>query len=561
MPLHGYTRMFERMLNHPKIKVMLQTDFREVREKIRFNRLIYTGPVDEFFDWQLRQAALPLAPLRAPHRRPGAVPARGRGQLSADGGIHPHHRVQAPDRPDGTRRPASPTNTRRMRAIPTTPSRGRRTRRSTSAMRHLPRRAAMSGSSAASPPTATTTWTRWWARRWRPSSASRRPCRHGVSVHEAGGGVEPPDLTSPPAGTERPRRRLLCGQACEESRRAPCITTSRSSCTRFASTRRTRGSATCCSSSSAAPTASSPPRCSTRSRASTATMPDRKDLLMDIGTEELSHLEIVGTLARLHLAPMKFNREAAEADPLIAIAGGGGVNLFNSHGKRLDGGLSQDHRRARRRPPQQHRGRGPRQDRLRAADQFLRRCRHQGRAAVPHDARNHPHEGLRRSARKHGEAALLDRPHRAERRPRQPVLQRLRPAQAIMGEIDTRGPWNEGGDWEFVQSPAAPAQNGGGGNGDGEQPQQSADAALESSIPAEPDAIHESLVDHLRDMLHAEKQLVKALAEDGEGRPCGAAQGRLRAPSGGDRSPRRAPQRDSSNCSAKARRAPSPAAA
>src|SRR5437868_15286879 len=29
--------------------------------------------------------------------------------------------------------------------------------------------------------------------------------------------------------------------------------------------------------------------------------PDRKDLLMDIGTEELSHLEVVGTLARMHL--------------------------------------------------------------------------------------------------------------------------------------------------------------------------------------------------------------------------------------------------------------------
>ena len=53
--------------------------------------------------------------------------------------------------------------------------------------------------------------------------------------------------------------------------------------------------------------------------------PERKDLLMDIGTEELSHLEIVGTLARMHLAPMKFKREATEADPLIAIAGGGGV--------------------------------------------------------------------------------------------------------------------------------------------------------------------------------------------------------------------------------------------
>jgi manganese catalase len=60
--------------------------------------------------------------------------------------------------------------------------------------------------------------------------------------------------------------------------------------------------------------------------------PARKDLLMDIGTEELSHLEIVGTLARMHLKPMKKNRNAAESDPLIAIAGGGGVGLFNSMG-------------------------------------------------------------------------------------------------------------------------------------------------------------------------------------------------------------------------------------
>src|SRR3977135_3519169 len=60
--------------------------------------------------------------------------------------------------------------------------------------------------------------------------------------------------------------------------------------------------------------------------------PGRKDLLMDIGTEELSHLEIVGTLARLHLKPLKSVREEAEIDPLIAIAGGGGVNLFNSMG-------------------------------------------------------------------------------------------------------------------------------------------------------------------------------------------------------------------------------------
>lgn len=60
--------------------------------------------------------------------------------------------------------------------------------------------------------------------------------------------------------------------------------------------------------------------------------PARKDLLMDIGTEELSHLEIVGTLARMHLKPLKTKRDATEADPLIAIAGGGGVSLFNSQG-------------------------------------------------------------------------------------------------------------------------------------------------------------------------------------------------------------------------------------
>jgi len=60
--------------------------------------------------------------------------------------------------------------------------------------------------------------------------------------------------------------------------------------------------------------------------------PKIKDLLMDIGTEELSHLEVIGTLARLHLKPTKQKRSAAEEDPMIAIAGGGGVNLYNSAG-------------------------------------------------------------------------------------------------------------------------------------------------------------------------------------------------------------------------------------
>ena len=58
----------------------------------------------------------------------------------------------------------------------------------------------------------------------------------------------------------------------------------------------------------------------------------RKDLLMDIGTEEISHLEIIGTLARMHLKPTKKERSAAEANPLISIVGGGGVGLVNSMG-------------------------------------------------------------------------------------------------------------------------------------------------------------------------------------------------------------------------------------
>jgi len=61
--------------------------------------------------------------------------------------------------------------------------------------------------------------------------------------------------------------------------------------------------------------------------------PKRKDMLMDIGTEELSHLEVIGSLARMHLKPLKDDgRSKAEADPLIAVVGGGGINLWNSQG-------------------------------------------------------------------------------------------------------------------------------------------------------------------------------------------------------------------------------------
>jgi UDP-galactopyranose mutase len=52
MPLHGYTRMFERMLDHPNIKIMLNTDFREVERLIPHREVVYTGPVDAYFDFR-----------------------------------------------------------------------------------------------------------------------------------------------------------------------------------------------------------------------------------------------------------------------------------------------------------------------------------------------------------------------------------------------------------------------------------------------------------------------------------------------------------------------------
>jgi len=51
MPLHGYTRMFERMLDHPNIRVMLNTDYADIKDEVRFRELIFTGPIDEYFDY------------------------------------------------------------------------------------------------------------------------------------------------------------------------------------------------------------------------------------------------------------------------------------------------------------------------------------------------------------------------------------------------------------------------------------------------------------------------------------------------------------------------------
>ena len=65
MPRLGFTRMFERMLDHPNISILLQTDHRHLRGQVRWRETIYTGPVDEYFDY--RFGKLPYRSLEFRH--------------------------------------------------------------------------------------------------------------------------------------------------------------------------------------------------------------------------------------------------------------------------------------------------------------------------------------------------------------------------------------------------------------------------------------------------------------------------------------------------------------
>jgi UDP-galactopyranose mutase len=65
MPASGYTRLFEKMIDHPNIEVMLDCDYSEVRDSIPARRVIYTGPIDEYFG--CRYGKLPYRSLRFEH--------------------------------------------------------------------------------------------------------------------------------------------------------------------------------------------------------------------------------------------------------------------------------------------------------------------------------------------------------------------------------------------------------------------------------------------------------------------------------------------------------------
>ncbi len=65
MPKYGYTRMFEKMLDHSNITIELGSDFRDVVDRVRHREVIYTGPVDEFF--KFRYGELPYRSLKFQH--------------------------------------------------------------------------------------------------------------------------------------------------------------------------------------------------------------------------------------------------------------------------------------------------------------------------------------------------------------------------------------------------------------------------------------------------------------------------------------------------------------
>jgi UDP-galactopyranose mutase len=66
MPLNGYTAMFENMLDNPLIEVRTGVDFRDIRDAVDADHIIYTGPIDEYFDF--RFGKLPYRSLKFDHQ-------------------------------------------------------------------------------------------------------------------------------------------------------------------------------------------------------------------------------------------------------------------------------------------------------------------------------------------------------------------------------------------------------------------------------------------------------------------------------------------------------------
>src|SRR6202046_879612 len=179
----------------------------------------------------------------------------------------------------------------------------------------------------------------------------------------------------------------------------------------------------------------------------------RRDLLLDIGTEVLSHLEVVGALIRMPLEDLKTKREAAEADPLVTIAGGGGVNLYNSQGDawtadylKITGELDVDLRsniaaEARAKIVYERLINFCRDVGTKDALQFLmtREITHMRAFTIALESMGKPPFSIGKIA---PTPKLVDQFFNDST------------GEGDQGEVDSRGPWNEGEPWEYVECTA-----------------------------------------------------------------------------------------------------------
>lgn len=91
MPRHGYTRMFERMLSHPRIEVRLGVDFADIREAVDFDLLVFTGPIDEYFGY--RHGRLPYRSLEFRHETHDREWVQGVGVVNYPAADTPYTRI------------------------------------------------------------------------------------------------------------------------------------------------------------------------------------------------------------------------------------------------------------------------------------------------------------------------------------------------------------------------------------------------------------------------------------------------------------------------------------
>lgn len=97
LPKDGYHRLFARLLAsiQHRCEILLNTDYREVLPRVRFRHMIYTGPVDAYFDFA--EGRLPYRSLRFESQSFDPEELKGRTTISGKQGFwQPEMQVNYP---------------------------------------------------------------------------------------------------------------------------------------------------------------------------------------------------------------------------------------------------------------------------------------------------------------------------------------------------------------------------------------------------------------------------------------------------------------------------------